>query len=124
MDDEIKSTMEELNFILKKKWTICVLTDLHLGSKHFQDFNNHLPEISTKVLHQTLTELEYAGLVNKTVIQEKPTITVYSLTDFPETNRLQLLSEDPFVLGFERLNEICDLIHIIRKELLKTFNMA
>lgn len=81
MDDEIKSTMEELNFLLKKKWTICVLTDLHLGSKHFQDFNNHLPEISTKVLHQTLTELEDAGLVNKTVIQEKPKITEYSLTE-------------------------------------------
>ena len=30
---------------------------------------------------------------------------------YPETNRLQLLSADPFVLGFERLNEICDLIH-------------
>ena len=37
MDDEIKSTMEELNFLLKKKWTIYVLTDLHLGSKHIQD---------------------------------------------------------------------------------------
>ena len=32
-------------------------------------------------------------------------------TFYPETNRLQLLSADPFVLGFERLNEICDLIH-------------
>lgn len=32
---------------------------------------------------------------------------------YPETNRLQLLSADPFVLGFERLNEICDLIHNI-----------
>lgn len=30
---------------------------------------------------------------------------------YPNTNRLQLLSADPFVLSFERLNEICDLIH-------------
>lgn len=30
---------------------------------------------------------------------------------YPETNRLQLLSADPFVLSFDRLNEICDLIH-------------
>ena len=81
MDDEIKSTMEELNFLFKKKWTICVLTDLHLGSKHFQDFNNNLPEISSKVLHQTLTELEGAGLVNKILIQEKPKVTEYSLTE-------------------------------------------
>jgi len=30
---------------------------------------------------------------------------------YPDTHRLQLLSADPFVLSFERLNEICDLIH-------------
>lgn len=30
---------------------------------------------------------------------------------YPETDRLQLLSADPFTLSFERLNEICDLIH-------------
>ncbi len=29
----------------------------------------------------------------------------------PETSRLQLLSADPFVLSFDRLNAICDLIH-------------
>ena len=32
-------------------------------------------------------------------------------SSYPETSRLQLLSADPFVLSFERLNEICDLIH-------------
>ena len=30
---------------------------------------------------------------------------------YPETDRLQLLSADPFCLSFERLNEICDLVH-------------
>jgi len=30
---------------------------------------------------------------------------------YPNTHRLQLLSADPFVLSFEKLNEICDLIH-------------
>lgn len=30
---------------------------------------------------------------------------------YPNTHRLQLLSADPFVLGFDRLNEICDMIH-------------
>ncbi len=30
---------------------------------------------------------------------------------YPETSRIQLLSADPFVLSFERLNKICDLIH-------------
>ncbi|MBP3790739.1 MAG: helix-turn-helix transcriptional regulator [Methanobrevibacter sp.] len=81
MNDEITSTMEELNFLFRKKWTICVLTDLHLGSKHFQDFNNNLPEISTKVLHQTLNELEEAGLIDKKVIQDKPKTTEYALTE-------------------------------------------
>ncbi|MBQ9025955.1 MAG: radical SAM protein [Methanobrevibacter sp.] len=30
---------------------------------------------------------------------------------YPDTQRLQLLSADPFVLSFEKLDEICDLIH-------------
>lgn len=30
---------------------------------------------------------------------------------YPNTDRLQILSADPFVLSFEKLNEICDLIH-------------
>ena len=30
---------------------------------------------------------------------------------YPRIGRLQLLSADPFVLSFERLDEICDLIH-------------
>ena len=32
-------------------------------------------------------------------------------TFYPGCKRLQLLSADPFVLSFERLNDICDLIH-------------
>lgn len=65
MDSKNNPTMDELNFIFHKKWTFCILADLHLGSKHFQDFMNNLPEISTKVLHQTLTELESVGLIDK-----------------------------------------------------------
>ena len=30
---------------------------------------------------------------------------------YPNTHRLQLLSADPFVLSFEQLDEICDLVH-------------
>ena len=30
---------------------------------------------------------------------------------YPNTHRLQLLSADPFVLSFEKLDEICDLVH-------------
>ena len=76
-----KPTMDELNFLFRKKWTLCILTDLHLGSKHFQDFNKNLPDISTKVLHQTLTELEDVGLISKKIIKEKPKLTEYSLTE-------------------------------------------
>ena len=76
-------------------------------------------------------------MINKEIIQEKPKLTEYSLTAimcddvkfssvpmdwieedlqeivffYPETTRLQLLSADPFVLRFDRLNVICDLVH-------------
>ena len=81
MDSKNNPTMDELNFIFHKKWTFCILADLHLRSKHFQDFMNNLPEISTKVLHQTLTELESVGLIDKKIIREKPKLTEYSLTE-------------------------------------------
>ena len=80
MKECINPTMDDLNFVLKKKWTFCILTELHLGSKHFQDFTNNLPNISTKVLNQTLIELEKVGLINKKTIKEKPKLTEYSLT--------------------------------------------
>jgi len=81
MSDNGYHTMEEYNVLLKKKWTLCVLTDLHLGSRHFQDFNRNLPNISTKVLHQTLIELEEVGLIKKHIIENKSKSTEYSLTD-------------------------------------------
>ena len=30
---------------------------------------------------------------------------------YPDTERLQLIGADPFCMSFERLNEICDLVH-------------
>ncbi|MBQ9025954.1 MAG: helix-turn-helix transcriptional regulator [Methanobrevibacter sp.] len=81
MNNENGPTMDELNFIFHKKWTFCILTDLHLGSKHFQDFRNNLPDLSTKVLNQTLNELEDVGLIEKKIISQKPKLTEYSLTD-------------------------------------------
>lgn len=81
MNSNNNPKMDELNFIFHKKWTFCILADLHLGSRHFQDFLNNLPKISTKVLNQTLTELESVGLINKKIIQEKPKLTEYSLTE-------------------------------------------
>ncbi len=80
-------TMEELNFLFRKKWTLCILTDMHLGSKHFQDFNKNLPDISTKVLNQTLTELEEVGLISKKIIKEKPKLTEYSLTEMGKQSK-------------------------------------
>ncbi|WP_083495820.1 winged helix-turn-helix transcriptional regulator [Methanobrevibacter millerae] len=44
--------------------------------------------MSTKVLHQTLTELESVGLIDKKIIQEKPKLTECSLTEkgnFPKS---------------------------------------
>ena len=81
MNDKNGRTMDELNFIFHKKWTFCILTELHLGSKHFQDFYNNLPDLSTKVLNQTLMELEKVGLIEKKIISQKPKLTEYSLTD-------------------------------------------
>ena len=73
--------IDDLYFLFRKKWTVCLLVDLHMGSKKFQDFKKNLPDISPKVLYQTLNDLEEMGLVEKKIITEKPKSTEYQLTE-------------------------------------------
>ncbi|MEC7763959.1 MAG: helix-turn-helix domain-containing protein [Pseudomonadota bacterium] len=63
------------------KWTLLVLLELAEGPKRFNGLGRALPDISKRMLTQTLRELERDGLVTRTVHDTKPPSVDYALTD-------------------------------------------
>ncbi|MEO1679205.1 MAG: helix-turn-helix domain-containing protein [Pseudomonadota bacterium] len=62
------------------KWTILILTGLKLGSQRFSALRRAIPDISQKMLTQTLRKLERDGYVTRTVTPTVPPRVDYSLT--------------------------------------------
>jgi DNA-binding HxlR family transcriptional regulator len=62
------------------KWTPIVLYILGQGTKRYGEMQRHLPDVSRKMLTQTLRELETGGLLTRTVYAEVPPRVEYDLT--------------------------------------------
>ncbi len=64
------------------KWTTVVLYCLSLGEvRRFNELQRQIPEISKKMLVQTLRNLERDGLVDRKVYRQVPPKTDYRLTE-------------------------------------------
>ncbi|MFP8890900.1 winged helix-turn-helix transcriptional regulator [Natrialbaceae archaeon A-CW2] len=67
--------------VLSNKWHPVVLAVLHdRGPMGFNELLNSIPDISGKVLTDTLGKLQDAGLVERTVLNESPLRVRYELT--------------------------------------------
>src|SRR6266478_7879045 len=77
--DENYPTRRLLNLI-GDKWTPIVLYILGHGTKRYGEMQRHLPDVSKKMLTQTLRALETAGLLRRTVYAEVPPKVEYDLT--------------------------------------------
>ncbi len=62
------------------KWAMIALYWLAEAPRRFNELRRLMPEISHKVLTETLRELEREGLVTRTVISEMPTHVEYALS--------------------------------------------
>src|SRR6266478_7665244 len=62
------------------KWTPIVLYILGQGTKRYGEMQRHLPDVSKKMLTQTLRRLEEDGLLTRTVFAEVPPRVEYDLT--------------------------------------------
>ena len=51
--------------ILAERWTLLVLRELLLGSRHFNDFRRGIPQMSPTTLSRRLQTLEAAGVVER-----------------------------------------------------------
>jgi DNA-binding HxlR family transcriptional regulator len=67
--------------LIGDKWTPIVLYVLGGGTKRYGEMQRHLPDVSKKMLTQTLRALEAAGLLRRTVYAEVPPKVEYDLTE-------------------------------------------
>ena len=67
------------------KWTILVVTLLMEGRHRFSEINNAIPDISKRMLTQTLRKLERDGYVTRTVTPTIPARVDYELTELGQS---------------------------------------
>jgi DNA-binding HxlR family transcriptional regulator len=63
------------------RWTVLVLTELAGGTRRFSELRRSIPDISQRMLSQTVRHLEADGLVSRTVFPTVPPRVDYALTD-------------------------------------------
>jgi DNA-binding HxlR family transcriptional regulator len=63
------------------KWTSLILLELEAGPQRFNALSRSLPDISKRMLTQSLRDLERDGLVTRTVYNTKPPSVAYSLNE-------------------------------------------
>lgn len=63
------------------KWTILILLTLEAGPARFNAIGRALPDISKRMLTQSLRDLERDGLIAREVFPTKPPSVEYRLTD-------------------------------------------
>jgi DNA-binding HxlR family transcriptional regulator len=66
--------------LIGDKWTPIVLFILGKGTRRYGQMQRHLPDVSKKMLTQTLRALEEGGLIKRTVYAEVPPKVEYDLT--------------------------------------------
>ncbi|MEO1732047.1 MAG: helix-turn-helix domain-containing protein [Pseudomonadota bacterium] len=72
------------------KWTILILTCLKQRSQRFSELRREIPDVSQKMLTQTLRKLERDGLINRHVTPSIPPRVDYELTAMGQSLVAQL----------------------------------
>lgn len=67
--------------LIADKWTPVILYCLSGGTRRFSELHKQIPDISKKMLIQTLRRLESDGILHREVYAVVPPKTEYSLTD-------------------------------------------
>ena len=62
------------------KWSVLLLTSLHDGPERFGALRRRVPDISQRMLSETLRHLQRDGLISRTVYPTVPPAVEYALT--------------------------------------------
>lgn len=66
---------------ISDKWSMLLVMTLAPGPRRFNQLHREVPDISQKMLTQTLRDLQRFGLVSRQVFDTKPPSVEYRLTD-------------------------------------------
>lgn len=67
------------------KWSMLLVMTLASGPKRFNELHRQVPDISQKMLTQTLRDLQRDGLVSRKVFDTQPPAVEYRLTGLGES---------------------------------------
>jgi len=89
--------------VLGKKWhPVIVARLLSSGPLGFNELKERIDGISDKVQSESLDDLEQRGVVERTVIDDKPVRVEYSLTPLGEQLELVITAMDQWGQRYER----------------------
>ncbi len=71
--------------LMGRRWKPLVLYYLQPGPLRFSELRRRIPEVTQKMMTQTLRELERDGLVLRTAHPQVPPKVIYSLTRYGRT---------------------------------------
>jgi DNA-binding HxlR family transcriptional regulator len=66
--------------LLERRWTVSIIWASHEGASRFGEFAQALGRIPPATLAARLSELEQAGILERTTIEGRPPRTEYRLT--------------------------------------------
>ena len=66
---------------ISDKWSLLILSALADHPKRFMELRREVPDISQRMLTQTLRQLERDGLISRTVVPTVPVSVTYALTE-------------------------------------------
>jgi DNA-binding HxlR family transcriptional regulator len=67
--------------LLERRWTVSILYASHEGALRFNEFLRVLGRVPPATLASRLNELEQAGVLERHVIDRRPPLVEYRLTD-------------------------------------------
>lgn len=73
----VKDTLD----VIGGKWKLLILISIWEGNRHFREIERSIPKLSTKVLAKELKELEMNKLIARSIIDDFPVRTEYTITE-------------------------------------------
>lgn len=86
--------------VVGSKWKFCLLDEISKGTKRPKDLVKVVNGITKRVLQNQLKELEFHGLLGKTVYTEIPLRVEYFLTESGESLMPLIVAIDKWGLAF------------------------
>ena len=81
MEELLECPIEITMNLLSSKWKTLIIRELLTGTKRFNELKRVIPEVTQKMLTQSLRGLEEDGLIIRKVYPVVPPKVEYSLTD-------------------------------------------